>query len=310
MSKVKNRVVMIHSKTFTQFIEQATAVVPPKKEVPPATAAAAQPKMAPTTPVPDTSKALSTPAPSGGYGGTAAATSKPVAFSPAQTPTPKPELTAAGNNKADLNALRQASASATMAGPSKEAQALMSDRTKNILSGQSVYGGPNKLKAGTDAQVGVEKMKTAMSTPQAAVSSEPTKIGPAAQGGILARKDGQSGTIDPKTKVFTAGTFDAAQSARYDKMRGVDKLKSDAATVATSKASVPPPAGTQQTTSPKATTTTALSTEQEKNYQRAKDNMKNPIAQGMIKSEYNKLSPADQAAFKRRAKQDSIALPF
>ena len=103
MSKVKDRVVMIHSKTFTQFIEQASA------------------------------------------------------------PAPKP----------DLNALRQASASATMAGPSKEAQALMSDRTKNILSGQSVYGGPNKLKAGTDAQVGVEKMKTAMSTPPPATQQTP-----------------------------------------------------------------------------------------------------------------------------------------
>jgi hypothetical protein len=103
MSKVKNRGVMIHSKTFTQFIEQASA------------------------------------------------------------PAPKP----------DLNALRQASASATMAGPSKEAQALMSDRTKNILSGQSVYGGSNKLKAGTDAQVGVEKMKTAMSTPPAATQQTP-----------------------------------------------------------------------------------------------------------------------------------------
>ena len=103
MSKVKNRGVMIHSKTFTQFIEQASA------------------------------------------------------------PAPKP----------DLNALRQASASATMAGPSKEAQALMSDRTKNILSGQSVYGGPNKLKAGTDAQVGVEKMKTAMSTPPPATQQTP-----------------------------------------------------------------------------------------------------------------------------------------
>jgi hypothetical protein len=93
---------MIHSKTFTQFIEQASA------------------------------------------------------------PAPKP----------DLNALRQASASATMAGPSKEAQALMSDRTKNILSGQSVYGGSNKLKAGTDAQVGVEKMKTAMSTPPPAATQQ------------------------------------------------------------------------------------------------------------------------------------------
>ena len=230
MSKVKDRVVMIHSKTFTQFIEQASA------------------------------------------------------------PAPKP----------DLNALRQASASATMAGPSKEAQALMSDRTKNILSGQSVYGGPNKLKAGTDAQVGVEKMKTAMSTPQAAVSSEPTKIGPAAQGGILARKDGQSGTIDPKTKVFTAGTFDAGQSARYDKMRGVDKLKSDAATVAASKASTtPPPPATQQTTPP-------LTTQQQSMYDTALKNKGNP----MIKARFNSLSPEEQAAFRAQAKADGVDFGF
>ena len=238
MSKVKNRVVMMHSKTFTQFIEQASA------------------------------------------------------------PAPKP----------DLNALRQASANATMAGPSKEAQALMSDRTKNILSGQSVYGGPNKLKAGTDAQVGVEKMKTAMSTPQAAVSSEPTKIGPAAQGGILARKDGQSGTIDPKTKVFTAGTFDAGQSARYDKMRGVDKLKSDAATVATSKASTPPPA-TQQTTPPPATQQTTpppLTTQQQSMYDMARRNKGNP----MIKARFNSLSPQEQAAFRAQAKADGVDFGF
>ena len=238
---------MMHSKTFTQFIEQASA------------------------------------------------------------PAPKP----------DLNALRQASANATMAGPSKEAQALMSDRTKNILSGQSVYGGPNKLKAGTDAQVGVEKMKTAMSTPQAAVSSEPTKIGPAAQGGILARKDGQSGTIDPKTKVFTAGTFDAGQSARYDKMRGVDKLKSDAATVATSKASTPPPAtqqttpppATQQTTPPPATQQTTpppLTTQQQSMYDMARRNKGNP----MIKARFNSLSPQEQAAFRAQAKADGVDFGF
>ena len=138
-------------------------------------------------------------------------------------------------------------------------------------------------------------------------------------------------------------------------MRGVDKLKSDAATVATNKtaaetaksneilksgavqslgpnatvqstqaAQVKPtpttgtttsqvkPTPTTGTTTPAATqtTTTALSTEQEKNYQQAKSNMNNPLAQGMIKSEYNKLSPEQQAAFRERAKQDGIELPF
>jgi len=54
--------------------------------------------------------------------------------------------------KPNLDDLRKASAQATMAGPSKEAQALMSDRTKNIL-------GPEKLKAGIEGQKRVEKMK-------------------------------------------------------------------------------------------------------------------------------------------------------
>ena len=135
MSKVKDRVVMIHSKTFTQFIEQSSA------------------------------------------------------------PAPKP----------DLNALRQASASATMAGPSKEAQALMSDRTKNILSGQSVYGGPNKLKAGTDAQVGVEKMKTAMSTPPATQQTPPP---PATQQ-----------TTSPPATQQTTSPLTTQQQSMYDMAR-------------------------------------------------------------------------------------------
>lgn len=227
MSKVKDRIVMIHSKTFTQFIEQSSA---------------------------------------------------------------------AGNNKADLDALRQASASATMAGPSKEAQALMSDRTKNILSGKSVYGGPDKLKAGIDAQDGVEKMKTP--------PPEPAKIGPAAQGGILARKDGQSGTIDPKTKVFTAGTFDAAQSARYDKMRGAEQLAKDVIAVAAKKAK--PEATATTTPTSKALTPLPLTPQQKSMYDMARRNKGNP----MIQSKFNSLSPQEQAAFRAQAKADGVDFGF
>lgn len=59
-----------------------------------------------------------------------------------------------------LDDLRSAAAKATMAGPSKEAQALMSPRAKAML-------GQSKLDAGIKAQQGVEAMKSSMpsSTP-------------------------------------------------------------------------------------------------------------------------------------------------
>ena len=59
----------------------------------------------------------------------------------------------------ELDDLRKASAQATMIGPSKEAQALMSTRAKNIL-------GPEKLKAGIEAQQRVEKMKSEIGMPK------------------------------------------------------------------------------------------------------------------------------------------------
>lgn len=57
-----------------------------------------------------------------------------------------------------LNDLRSVAAKATMAGPSKEAQSLMSTRTKNIL-------GPEKLSAGISAQQGVETMRSSIPSP-------------------------------------------------------------------------------------------------------------------------------------------------
>jgi len=71
------------------------------------------------------------------------------------TPTPpRPAVPAAPQKtfQQELDDLRKASAQATMAGPSREAQALMSDRTKIML-------GPEKLKAGIEGQERVEKMK-------------------------------------------------------------------------------------------------------------------------------------------------------
>ena len=62
-----------------------------------------------------------------------------------------------------LSYLRSAAANATMAGPSKEAQSLMSTRTKNIL-------GPEKLSAGIKAQQGVETMRSSIPSPSSTPS--------------------------------------------------------------------------------------------------------------------------------------------
>ena len=62
-----------------------------------------------------------------------------------------------------LSDLRSAAAKATMAGPSKEAQSLMSTRTKNII-------GPEKLSAGIKAQQGVETMRSSIPSPSSTPS--------------------------------------------------------------------------------------------------------------------------------------------
>lgn len=64
----------------------------------------------------------------------------------------------------ELEDLRKSAAQATLAGPSKEAQALMSSRTKNIL-------GPEKLRAGIEAQQAVERMKTQIDAPKVQTTS-------------------------------------------------------------------------------------------------------------------------------------------
>jgi hypothetical protein len=70
-------------------------------------------------------------------------------------PEAKVEPTPAKEQPKTLEDLRKASAKATMTGPSKEAQELMSDKTKRLL-------GKEKLEAGIKAQKEVESMKNKM----------------------------------------------------------------------------------------------------------------------------------------------------
>jgi len=82
-------------------------------------------------------------------------------------PTPTPTTPAQKSFQQELDDLRKAAAKATLTGPSKEAQALMSQRTKNIL-------GKEKLEAGIKAQQEVEKMKSEIGTPKPAPTSPST----------------------------------------------------------------------------------------------------------------------------------------
>ena len=103
-----------------------------------------------------------------------------------ETPKAEPSLF---KSKSELEDIRKSSARATMAGPSKEAQALMSPRAKRILSGNSVYdrgSGRDDMIAGN-----IQRARGGSSTPSSTSTSseKPTdakldmskfkKIGPA-----------------------------------------------------------------------------------------------------------------------------------
>jgi hypothetical protein len=90
---------------------------------------------------------------------TPAPAARPVAAAPSRNPL-LDRMRAMDNKPEDLEALRKASAQATMAGPSKEAQALMAQTAKGRRALQLM--GPEKLKAGIEGQERVEKMKSEM----------------------------------------------------------------------------------------------------------------------------------------------------
>jgi hypothetical protein len=99
-------------------------------------------------------------------------TQQPTSTPPTASTTPSTPSTPVSRQQ-ELNALRQASARATMAGPSREAQALMSQRTKNILGSQ-------KLETGVRAQQEVGRMKSqvGMPKPEAPTSTATTRPEP------------------------------------------------------------------------------------------------------------------------------------
>lgn len=139
-----------------------------------------------------------------------------------------------------LDDLRSAAAKATMAGPSKEAQALMSTRAKNLL-------GQSKLDAGIKAQQGVETMKS--------------------------------------------------QIPSYTPPRPSTPTPTPTVTAPLPKPSTPTPTVTAPPKAP------VLNPQQQDLYKQAYQNRNNPFAKGRIKSEFSKLTPDQQQAFRDYAKE-------
>ena len=177
-----------------------------------------------------------------------------------------------------LDDLRSASAKATMAGPSKEAQALMSPRAKAFM-------GQSKLDAGIKAQQGVEAMKASMPsstpTPLPTPNAEWAKANPKLAAAYTQRQQ-------------TRGTSQTDNPLMRDTRGSLPQPQPKAPTSQTTQAPTAPPQ--PKTSSP------SLNPQQQDLYKQAYQNRNNPFAKGRIKSEFSKLTPEQQAAFRQYAK--------
>jgi hypothetical protein len=145
------------------------------------------------------------------------ATEAPKATPAPETPKASPEPEAPKSpfaSKSELENLRSSAARATVAGPSKEAQALMSPRTKRILSGNSVYdrgSGRDDMIAGN-----LQRARGGSST-QASTSTDKSsgpdmsrfkKLGPAPS----SRSSSSSSSQEPSTSSSSSSTSPTTSS--------------------------------------------------------------------------------------------------
>lgn len=180
------------------------------------------------------------------------------------------------NEAASLDDLRSAAAKATLTGPSKEAQSLMSPRAKAFM-------GQSKLDAGIKAQQGVEAMKASMpsstSTPLPAPNPQWAKANPKLAAAYTQRQQ-------------TRGTAQTDNPLMRDMRSSLPQPK-----LPTTQAPTAPP-------QPKPSSP-SLNPQQQDLYKQAYQNRNNPFAQGRIKSEFSKLTPEQQAAFRQYAKDQN-----
>lgn len=185
-------------------------------------------------------------------------------------------------DQSELDNLRKASAQATMAGPSKEAQALMSDRTKRML-------GADKLKAGIAGQEKVQRMMSGAPEPTSPKPTAPTAP-------ITSTSAPKPTTIQPGTFGTTMGpgpTFKGGPVpppiVNRNAIQPTDwgSIKSPTTSTQTPQAPKPPVA------------------DRSADYQKAWDNRGNPLAKGKIRDTWSKMSPEEKAAAKEWAKSNN-----
>jgi hypothetical protein len=209
-----------------------------------------------------------------------------------------------------LDDLRSASARATMTGPSKEAQSLMSTRTKNLI-------GQSKLQAGTQAQQGVETMKSqipssssTLPAPNAAWAKANPTLATAYNERQRIRGTAQSdnpmlrtmrSAMPPVTPSVQSKDVSSLGKGFQSLTQNPNALQAPTATktITPDKPSTTAPTAPPLPAQPKAP---VLNSQQQDLYKQAYSNRNNPFAQGRIKSEFSKLTPDQQKAFKDYAK--------
>ena len=230
-----------------------------------------------------------------------------IITTPKPAPTSTTSTSTAPKSSPTLDDLRSAAAKATMAGPSREAQALMSPRAKAML-------GQSKLDAGIQAQQGVEAMRSSMpsssSTPLPAANAEWAKANPklaaayserqrirgtAQTDNPLMRDMRSSLSLTPSVQSKDVSTLGRGNQSLVQNPNAVKPLTP---TTQTS----PKPTAPPQPQSQSKPSSPSLNPQQQDLYKQAYQNRNNPFAKGRIKSEFSKLTPEQQAAFRQYAK--------
>jgi hypothetical protein len=142
------------------------------------------------------------------------ATEAPKTTPAPETPKASPEPEAPKSpfaSKSELENLRSSAARATVAGPSKEAQALMSPRTKTILSGKSVYSrgsGRDDMISGNLQRAKSDKVSTS-TPPSSSDSSDKSNTStsqPSSGSGTAGTPPQSSSNQQPSTSSATRAT--------------------------------------------------------------------------------------------------------
>lgn len=235
----------------------------------------------------------------------AAAPASPSTTTTASSPSSTASAVAPQPSRQDqLSAIRSAAAKATLAGPSKEAQALMSDRTKTILGNQ-------RLQAGAQAQQQVSSMPAPTQTTRqlSPINPEWAKANPKLAAAEMERRRtrGTAQSDNPLLGDLRSRmpmNSPSVQASNVSSLgKGFQSLTQNPNAIKAAPAKpTPTPAPTQQQTQTKPPAPTqTLTAQQQSLYKQAYANRNNPLAKGRIQAELNKMTPEQRKIFQQYA---------